>query len=270
MTRQCDLAGVARSSFYYRPRPADPEEAVLRRRIDEIYTAHPCYGSPRITAALQQSGWPVNHKRVERLMRQMGLQALYPRRKRKPEAVAHKIYPYLLRGVRIERVNQVWSTDITYIPTARGFVYLTAVIDWFSRYALSWAVSTTMEVDFCLDALEQALQWGTPEIFNTDQGSQFTSEAFTGRLLRAGSAISMDGRGRAFDNIFIERFWRTVKYEEVYVRNYEGARDAEIGLNAYLRYYDTLRLHSALGYCTPEHKYREGGGLLPERWGTPH
>ena len=198
-------------------------------------------------------------------MRQMGLQALYPRRKRKPEAVAHKIYPYLLRDVKIERVDQVWSTDITYIPTDRGFVYLTAVIDWYSRYALSWAISTTMEVDFCLSALEQALQQGKPEIFNTDQGSQFTSEAFTGRLERASITMSMDGRGRAFDNIFIERFWRTVKYEEVYVRNYEGARDAEIGLDAYLRYYDRVRLHSALGYRTPEQAYREGKGFLPER-----
>jgi putative transposase len=261
--RQCQLAGIARSSFYYRAREEGPETAWLRRRIDQIYTDNPAYGSPRITAALRREGACINHKRVERLMRLMGLRAIYPPKRRAAEMPGHKIYPYLLGGLKIERVNQVWSTDITYVPTERGFVYLVAVLDWFSRYVLSWAISTTMEVGFCLDALERALTLGTPEIFNSDQGSQFTSDAFTGRVLQSGAALSMDSRGRAFDNIFIERLWRTVKYENVYPLGYGGARDAEIGLNAYLRYYDNDRLHSALDYRPPVEVYAAGGGRMP-------
>lgn len=195
-------------------------------------------------------------------MRQMGLRAIYPQTRKSAEAPEHKVYPYLLRGLKIDRVNQVWSTDITYIPTERGFVYLVAVLDWFSRYVLSWSVSTTQEVDFCLDALGRAFTLGTPDIFNTDQGSQFTSEAFTGRVLQSGAALSMDGRGRAYDNIFIERLWRTVKYENVYPLGYAGARDAEVGLNAYLRYYNGTRLHSALGYRPPVEIYAAGGGRV--------
>jgi len=263
IARQCQLAGVARSTFYYRATEEDPQEAWLRRRIDQIYTDDPTYGSPRITAALRREGLCVNHKRVERLMRLMGLRALYPQKRRGSQAPEHKVYPYLLGGIKIERVNQVWSSDITYIPTERGFVFLVAVLDWFSRYVLSWAISTTLEVEFCLDALERALTLGTPEIFNTDQGSQFTSEAFTGRVLKSGAALSMDGRGRAFDNIFIERLWRTVKYENVYPLGYCGARDAELGLNTYLRYYDDERLHSALGYRPPVEVYAAGGGRVP-------
>jgi putative transposase len=239
-----------------------PEAAWIKRRIDQIFTDNPAYGSPRITEALKREGVTVNHKRVERLMRLMGLRAIYPQKRKVVETPGHKVYPYLLGGLKIERVNQVWSSDITYIPTERGFVYLVAVLDWFSRYVLSWSVSTTLEVGFCLDALERALALGTPDIFNTDQGSQFTSDAFTGCVLRSGAALSMDGRGRAFDNIFIERLWRTVKYENVYPLGYCGARDAEIGLNAYLRYYDNDRLHSALGYRPPAEVYAAGGGRI--------
>lgn len=260
LLRQCQLAGVARSTFYYQAVEDNPEAARLRRCIDEIYTDNPAYGSPRITAALRREGWKIDHKRVERLMRLMGLRAIYPQKRRARETPEHKIYPYLLRGVKITRVNQVWSTDITYIPTERGFVYLVAVLDWFSRYVISWAVSTTLDVNFCLDALERALCLGTPAIFNTDQGSQFTSEAFTRRVLQSSAALSMDGRGRAYDNIFIERLWRTVKYENVYPTGYGSARDAEVGLNAYLRYYNDRRLHSALGNVPPAEVYLSGGG----------
>jgi putative transposase len=230
------------------------------RRIDEVYTDCPFYGSPRITALLQQEGWPVGHKRIERLMRRMGIQAIYPKKKTTITAPENRVYPYLLRGVAIERADQVWSTDITYIRTARGFVYLAAVMDWFSRFVISWSVSTIMDVGFCLEALDTALSRGRPEIFNSDQGSQFTSLEFTRRLLDAGVAISMDGRGRAFDNIFIERLWRTVKYEEVYIRDYQGASDARASLNAYLSFYDERRLHQALGYRTPQQVYAEAGG----------
>ncbi len=230
------------------------------RRIDEIYTDRPFYGSPRITAQLQQEGYPVGHKRIERLMRLMGIQAIYPKKKRVAEAPEHRIFPYLLRGVQIERADQVWSTDITYIRTARGFVYLAAVMDWFSRFVISWSVSTTMEVGFCVEALSTALSFGRPEVFNSDQGSQFTSDEFTGRLLCAGVAISMDGRGRAFDNIFIERLWRTVKYEEVYLKDYQTAQEAASSLDAYLRFYDGERIHQALGYRTPRQVYAEAGG----------
>ena len=260
VVRQCQLLDVSRSSVYYQPRPQSELNLLVMRRIDEIYTATPFYGSPRITAKLQREGCPVGHKRVERLMRMMGIQAIYPKKRKTPEAPEHRIYPYLLRDVKVERVDQVWSTDFTYIRTARGFVYLVAVMDWFSRYVISWAVSATMEMGFCLDALDVALSLGRPEIFNSDQGSQFTSTDFTGRLLKAGVEISMDGRGRAFDNIFIERFWRTVKYEEVYLKDYQGAADANANLDTYLHFYNRERLHQALGYRTPQELYAEAGG----------
>jgi len=235
------------------------------RRIDEIYIKHPMYGSPRINAQMQREGWLVGHKRIERLMRVMGIQAIYPRRKLSQPDPEHKVYPYLLRGVKIERVDQVWSTDITYIPTAKGFVFLVAIMDWFSRYVISWAVATTIDLTFCLDALDQALSLGRPEIFNTDQGSQFTSVDFTDRLRKAGADISMDGRGRAFDNIFIERLWRSVKYEEVYIKDYQGARDAAAQLDAYLRFYNEERLHQSLGYRTPLEVYAQAGGSALRR-----
>ena len=221
------------------------------RLLDEQYTKTPFYGSPRMTAWLNQQGYAVNHKRVERLMEIMGLQAIYPKPNLSKPAPGHKIYPYLLRDVKIERVDQVWSCDITYIRMSNGFIYLMAVLDWYSRYVLSWSISISLEADFCLEALDTALRRGHPQIFNTDQGSQFTSDAFTGRLVKAGIDVSMDGRGRALDNIFVERLWRTVKYEEVYLKSYESVPEAIASLRAYLRFYNEERLHQSLGYRTP-------------------
>ena len=225
------------------------------RLLDEQYTATPFYGIRRMTAWLRSRGDAVNHKRVARLLRAMGLEAIDPGRQVSQPATGHAIYPYLLRGVTVNRVNQVWSADMTYVRLVGGFVYLVAVIDWFSRYVLSWAVSITMDVAFCLEALEQALSWGQPEIFNTDQGAQFTSGEFTARLQRGGVRISMDGRGRALDNVFVERLWRSVKYEEVYVREYQSVWDARQHLARYVGFYHEERLHQALGYRTPAAVY---------------
>jgi putative transposase len=251
LRRQCALLGVARSGLYYRPGQASAEEVQLMRLLDEQYTATPFYGVRRMTAWLRSQGYAVNHKRVQRLMRQMGLVAIYAKPRLSQPAEGHVIYPYLLHGVRVSRANQVWSADITYVRLQSGFVYLVAVIDWFSRYVLSWAVSITMDVLFCLEALEQALAQGQPEIFNTDQGAQFTSQAFTTRLRQGGVQISMDGRGRALDNVFVERLWRSVKYEEVYLRDYQSAWDARHHLARYFAFYNEERLHQALGYRTP-------------------
>jgi putative transposase len=226
------------------------------RLLDAQYTATPFYGSRRMTAWLRNQGYAVNRKRVTRLMRQMGLEAIYTKPQLSQAAEGHVIYPYLLRGVKIERVNHVWSTDITYIRLQQGFIYLVAVIDWWSRYVLSWAVSITLDSAFCLEALETALGRGRPEIFNTDQGAQFTSRAFTERLRQGGVQISMDGRGRALDNVFVERLWRTVKYEEVYLREYNTVREAQQGLGRYFGFYNDERLHQALGYRTPAAVYR--------------
>ena len=217
MRRQCELLGLNRASMYYQAQPVSDEDLRLMRLIDEIYTRHPFYGSRRITAQLnreQDENW--NRKRIARLMQIMGIRGIAPGPDTSKPHPEHKIYPYLLRDVTVEKVNQVWSTDITYIPMRKGFMYLVAVIDWFSRYVLSWELSNTLDTAFCLDALEQALTINTPEIFNTDQGTQFTSQAFTGALLDKDIKISMDGRGRALDNIFVERLWRTVKYENIY------------------------------------------------------
>lgn len=227
------------------------------RLLDEQYTRTPFYGSRRMAAWLRASGYGVNRKRVVRLMDEMGLEAIFPGPRLSMPAPGHRIYPYLLGGLVIERVDQVWSTDITYIRMPHGFVYLTAVIDWFSRYVLSWSVSVTLDVWFCLEALDAALAQSRPEIFNTDQGSQFTSADFTSRLLAADIAISMDGRGRALDNIFVERLWRTVKYEEVYLNSYESVRSAIENLGAYFRFYNHERLHQSLGYRTPAQVYKE-------------
>jgi putative transposase len=253
--RQCALLGLARSSLYYQPVPVSAEELQLMRLLDEQYTATPFYGIRRMTAWLRSRGYAVNHKRVARLLRTMGLEAIYPRRRLSQPGIGHEIYPYLLRGVPVKRVNQVWSADITYVRLVGGFVYLVAVIDWFSRYVLSWAVSITMDVAFCLEALEQAFRWGQPEIFNTDQGAQFTSGEFTARLQQGGVRISMDGRGRALDNVFVERLWRSVKYEEVYVREYQSVWDARQHLARYFGFYNEERLHQALGYRTPAAVY---------------
>lgn len=226
------------------------------RLIDQEYTAHPFLGYRKMVCFLRDRGHPINKKRVARLMQRMGLQAMVPGPNTSRPAPQNPIYPYLLRGVKVTRVNQVWSCDITYLPMPRGFVYLFAVIDWYSRYVLSWEISTTLDVAFCLEGLERALSLGTPEIFNTDQGSQFTSADFTGRLLAAGITISMDGRGRALDNIFVERLWRTVKYEDIYLKGYETPREVFCGLGGYFPYYNEERPHQALDYKTPIAVYR--------------
>ena len=254
--RQCELLGLARSTFYYEPTGATSEDLHLMRLIDELYTDCPFYGSRKITEALTRRGEEVNRKRVQRLMRQMGLEAIYPKPRLSAAGRGHKIYPYLLRGVKIERPDQVWSADITYVPLPSGFMYLAAVIDWYSRYVLSWRLSNTLDGAFCLEMLEEALKGGRPEVFNTDQGVQFTAEAFTGRLLSAGVAVSMDGRGRALDNVFVERLWRTVKYEDIYIRGYEMVAELLRGLTRYFAFYNQERLHQSLGYETPAEVYR--------------
>lgn len=253
--RQCALLGLARSTLYDQPLGASAENLQLMRVLDEQYTTTPFYGLRRMTAWLRGQGYTVNRKRVARLMRVMGLEALYPKPRLSQPAAGQMIYPYLLRGVTVERLNQVWSADLTYIRLQGGFVYLVAVMDWFSRYVLSWAISITMDTAFCVEALDQALGQGHPEIFNTDQGVQFTSQAFTARLKEGGIRISMDGRGRALDNVFVERLWRTVKYEEVYLRDYQTVWEARHGLARYFVFYNEERLHQALGYRPPAAVY---------------
>lgn len=246
------MVGLPRSSWYYQPAGETPENLVLMRRIDRQYMKTPFYGSRRMADEL---GY--NRKRIQRLMRVMGVEAIYPKPRTTQRGAGHKIYPYLLRNLAITRPNQVWCTDITYIPVQGGFFYLVAVMDWFSRYILSWRLSNTLEGAFCLEALNAALRRGTPEIFNTDQGSQFTANAFTERLEARGVAVSMDGRGRALDNVFVERLWRTVKYEEVYLRDYADGWEAERRLRWYFHFYCHRRRHSALGNRTPADVYRK-------------
>lgn len=248
---QCSLLSIHRSGIYYVPKGVSESDVTVMRMIDEHYTRTPYYGVERMTKRLHRDGVVIGHNRVRRLLRLMGLVAVYPKRKTSNKHPEHKIYPYLLGGVQIERINQVWSADITYIRLSRGFVYLVAIIDWFSRYVLAWSVSITLESQFCVDALEEALSKGKPEIFNTDQGSQFTSADFTGKLKDAGIQISMDGKGRVFDNIFVERLWRSVKYEEVYLNEYVRVRDAVNGIGAYMDFYNNERLHQSLEYKTP-------------------
>lgn len=251
LVRQCALLGLNRSSLYYRPAGVDEYDLELMRLLDRQYLETPFYGSRRMTAWLMRQGHLVNRKRVRRLMGLMGIAAIYrPPNTSKPWR-GHKVYPYLLRGVEVKRVNQVWSADITYIPMAQGFMYLVAIMDWHSRYVLAWRLSNTMDSDFCIDALEEALSKGTPEIFNTDQGSQFTSEAFTGVLLQHNIQVSMDGKGRCMDNVFVERLWRSLKYEEVYLKGYQKVPEARAGIRAYFRFYNQERPHQALGYRTP-------------------
>jgi putative transposase len=251
IARQCDLVGLPRSTYYYHTQGESAENLTLMRLLDQQYTDTPYYGIRRMTAWLRSQGYAVNHKRVARLLHTMGLETIYPKPRLSQPHPAHRVYPYLLRGVPITRVNQVWSTDITYIRLHGGFIYLVAVMDWFSRYVLSWAVSITMDVRFCLEALDQALEVARPDIFNTDQGAQFTSHDFTERLAAAGILISMDGRGRALDNVFVERLWRTVKYEEVYLKDYETPREAMQGLATFFVRYNEWRQHQALDYRTP-------------------
>jgi putative transposase len=256
VTRQCELLALPRSTFYHVPEPVGEEELELMGMIDRCHLEHPYYGSRRIRDWLEDEGWRVNRKRVQRLMRTMGLVALYPKRNLSLANQAHKVYPYLLRGLAIERPNQVWATDITYIPMARGFVYLVAIMDWHSRRVLSWRISNTLDTSFCIEALEQAIEdYGVPEIFNTDQGSQFTSEEFTGVLKQHGIQISMDGKGRWVDNVFVERLWRSVKYEEVYLKAYESIGDARESLGRYFTFYNSKRRHQSLDRQTPDSVY---------------
>jgi putative transposase len=252
---QCELLGLIRSSYYYRPKPESDLNLKLMQLIDKRYTRTPFYGVPRMTDWLRIQGYRVNHKRIERLMRLMGLEAIHPKPRLSKPSKEHKIYPYLLRGAQIDRPDQVWSADITYIPLPRGFIYLVAVMDWFSRYVLSWAISNTLETAFCLEALNAALTISKPEIFNTDQGCQFTSLEFTGCLKAHEIKISMDGRGRVFDNIFIERLWRTVKYEDVYLNHYPDIKETRTGLRNYFNFYNVERPHSSLGNRTPHEVY---------------
>ena len=257
--RQCRLLGIARSGVYRPPRPANDNDLVLTRWIDELFTAWPFLGSRRLTTLLRSEGHAINRKRVQRLMRQMGIAALGPKPRTTTPAPGHKIYPYLLRDLVIERPNQVWAADITYIPIGRGFLYLVAIMDWASRAVLAWRLSNTMEASFCVSALEEALaRFGRPEIFNTDQGSQFTSVAFTGTLAAAGIKISMDGRGRWMDNVFIERLWRSLKHEDVYLKHYADGREARAGIGAWIAFYNLQRPHQALANRAPMAVWRAG------------
>jgi putative transposase len=258
LTRQAKLLKLSRSSVYYRPRPVSPADLAIMRRIDELHLEYPFAGSRMLRDLLRGEGIQTGRQRVARMMKRMGIEALYRRPNTSKPALGHRIYPYLLRGLAVTRVNQVWAMDITYIPMARGFVYLAAVVDWFSRRVLSWRVSITMEVEFCLEAVEEAFaRHGKPEIFNTDQGSQFTSQDFTGLLLGNAIAISMDGRGAWRDNVFVERLWRSVKYEEVYLRAYDSVGEARAALGRYLDFYNRKRPHSSLDARTPDHAYFE-------------
>ena len=257
MRRQCELLSVNRSSLYYEPVPTDPEELALMRRIDELHMKHPFYGSRKVAQELSKVGDPVNRKRVQRLMRWMGIESVAPKRGTSDPAPEHPKYPYLLRNLEISRPNQVWATDITYIPMAHGFMYLVAIMDWYSRRVLSWRLSNTLDSTFCVEALEDALaRFGAPEIFNSDQGAQFTAEAFTQVLRVRDIKISMDGKGRWIDNVFIERLWRSLKHEEVYLHAYDDGRAAREGIGRYLRFYNHERPHQALGYQTPDAFYR--------------
>jgi len=256
ITRQCELLGLNRSTVYYRRQDVSERDLTLMRRIDEMHLKRPFYGSRRIRDWLQDEGHNINRKRVQRLMRQVGIRALYPKPRTSQPGKGHKIYPYLLRDLVIDRPNQVWATDISYIPMAKGFVYLVAVIDWYSRKVLSWRLSNSMDTDFCIDALEEALgRYDCPEIFNTDQGAQFTSEAFTDVLKEAGIDISMDGKGRWVDNVFVERLWRSVKYEEVYLKAYETVAEARSGIGTYFQFYNSERRHQGMNRQTPDQVY---------------
>lgn len=263
--RQCELLDVNRSTLYYEAAPTSDDNLALMREIDELYLKHPFFGSRRITNRLRRKGYLVSRKRVQRLMRLMGIEAIYQKPRTTRRAEDHKVYPYLLRNLTIDRPNQVWATDITYIPMARGFLYLVAIMDWHSRYIVSWKLSNTMESDFCVRTLEEALQHGQPEIFNSDQGSQFTSNDFTGVLEKAGVAISMDGKGRCMDNVFVERLWRSLKYEEVYMKAYENIFEARAGIAEWVRFYNLERPHQALGYRTPQEVFLSTRTDIPER-----
>jgi putative transposase len=270
---QCALLGVPRSTLYHRPAPVDPDELALMKRMDEIYTQWPFYGSRKLLAELRGEGFVVNRKRIQRLMRLMGLEAIYQKPNTSRKHPDHKIYPYLLRKLVIDHANQVWCADITYIPMAHGFVYLVAIMDWFSRRVLAWRVSITMDAEFCVAALQDALNlYGKPEIFNTDQGAQFTGSEFVGTLLAHEVLISMDGRGRFLDNIFIERLWRSLKYEEVYLKAYASVADARQSMGLWLAFYNDLRKHQTFKYKTPAEVYAASRALwiCAQRKGVAH
>jgi putative transposase len=256
--QQCELLEVNRSTLYYEPVGPSDDTLDLLKSIDRIFTDTPFYGARRIQACLQEEGCSASRKRIRRLMKVLGLEAIYPRPRTSEPAPGHKIYPYLLRGLDINRPNQVWSADITYVPMRKGFVYVVAIIDWYSRLVLSWSLSNTMDADFCVETLKDALRYGTPEIFNTDQGSQFTSEDFVGTLLSNGIQVSMDGRGRWVDNVFVERLWRSLKYEEVYLHGYEHAQEARYSIGRWFDFYNTQRPHQALKYQKPIQVHNKG------------
>lgn len=261
--RQAELLGVNRSSYYYQPATESVKNMELMKIIDEEYTKHPFYGSRQLVFSLQNKGWKVNRKRVQRLMRVMGLEAIYPKKNsRKGEAREVK-YPYLLKGLNIGRCNHVWSTDITYIRLSSGFLYLVAFMDWYSRYILSWKLSNSMDIIFCLEAAEEALEFGNPEIMNSDQGAQFTSPQFTNRFEKKGVKISWDGRGRALDNIFVERFWRSLKYEEIYLKEYRNGKEAKKGIEEYISFYNNERPHQSLDGKRPREVFL--GEYIPKK-----
>jgi putative transposase len=263
VSHQCALLDLPRSTFYHVPQPVTEEELELMALIDRCHLEHPYYGSRRIRDWLEDEGRWVNRKRVQRLMRTMGLAALYPKRNLSLANQAHKVYPYLLRNLVIDHPNQVWATDVTYIPMARGFVYLVAIMDWYSRRVLAWRVSNTLDTSFCIEALNEAIEtYGAPAIFNTDQGSQFTSEDFTGVLKQHDIRISMDGKGRWVDNVFVERLWRSVKYEEVYLRAYDSIGDARASLGRYFAFYNTKRRHQSLDRQTPDRVYYQDAARM--------
>jgi len=265
MVRQCALLGISRSSLNYRRKGTCPEDLAVMKAMDQQYLSTPFYGSRRMRVWLGRQGQTVNRKRVQRLMRAMGLRAIYRRPRTSKPGPGHKVYPYLLGGMEITRPNQVWAADITYIPMAKGFLYLVAIMDWYSRYVLAWRLSNTLDAEFCVEVLEEALSKEKPEVFNTDQGSQFTGEGFTGLLEQHGVRISMDGKGRYADNIFVERLWRTVKYEEVYLKAYSNGREAKAGLDAYFHFYNNQRPHQALGYRTPAEVFNGESGPSDQR-----
>lgn len=257
ISRQCGLLDLSPSSYYYQANEESAENLQYMKLIDELYIRLPFYGSRKITKELERQGHTINRKRVQRLMRKMGIEAIYQKPKTSERNPAHKVYPYLLKDFAIERPCQVWSTDITYVPMPGGFMYLVAIIDWYSRYVLSWRISNTMDVDFCMEALDEALKQGVPEIFNTDQGSQFTSLSFTKILLDQGIQISMDSKGRALDNIFVERLWRSVKYENLYIYDYQDGFQLHRGLTRYFGFYNQERIHESLEYRTPREVHCE-------------
>ena len=252
---QCRIIALPRSRYYYKPQPI-MLDIKIADEIDRIYTKHPYYGSRRIREEMRRLGYVIGRGRIRRYMHLMGYRAIYPRKSLSRRNKEHKVYPYLLRGVRVDHVNQVWGTDITFIPMSHGFAYLVVIMDWHSRCVLSWRLSTTLDADFCVEAINEALAaYGEPEIFNSDQGCQFTSRDFTEKLLARSIRISMDGRGRAFDNIFVERLWRSVKYEEVYIKSYENVNECRSSLRTYFEFYNQQRVHQALEYATPAEVY---------------